>query len=106
MSYDQKVANGKARLVEALAQSDTVSIRSWGGGGVLVYRNVEVKADEFCGDLIASKVSFGGNEFWVEFDRSNNITNECGGFGGIDSVRPREVRHCKFSDCLWMRGVG
>ena len=106
MSYDQKSANVKARLIEALAQSDTVSIRRWGGGGVWVYRNVEVKADEFCGDLVAVWGSSTSMEFWRENDRQGRVPYDCGGFGWIDSVRPRDVRHCEFSDCLWMRGVG
>ena len=106
-SYSDWKANaqieGRRMLDEALVNSDVVSVRAHSGGIVRVFRNVELRDEQFCGDLIATWVPT-PSERWKEEDRHGTVDNVCLDYSLAASVRNKDVRHCKGSDCLWLRG--
>lgn len=101
-SVERKAEIGRAALEAALSESETISVRTF-HGGVYVKGNVELLPGEYCSDLLAVWDT-GPTERWRENDRHGVVPRTCAPYSAIRSAVPRDVRHCEFSDCLWMRG--
>ena len=103
MSPEERQAHGRQLLQEAVQQSDVVSVRA---GVVSVWTAVELRRTEFCADMLAIRGTTRWNDNWSHRDRGGRTPPRlCRSYHGIESIRPKDMRNCQGSECLWLRGL-
>ena len=104
MSPEERQAHGRRLLQEAVQQSDVVSIRG-GGGGAIVLQITTLGENEYCAISLATWQSERHFEGWINLDDDDSENIRCVSYHGIESVKPKDMRNCQGSECLWLRGL-